>query len=986
MSNFIFRILSSIFNDDSNKRPVVPAKPVKSDFLSTPTTAEPPSNNSNDLIWRKDLEPLRKIILWGFDDENNPSFLILYGRHEFASKHKDPKGYYILKDKIKFTSYAIFHGKNGHLPSFEAVEIVESKKSEMYYKRGIRNRWSRDKNYLVKEYTNLGSTEFINIPYAKELSYDECLNMILSQKSSFPGFRPAKNPNEILMIEEQHSKYFQAITEMLSNDNIYMRKKILSELLSYNPPFEIYETLIKVGSTELVSGLFMELGKARNPILIKQAKDMVDMGIDWAQESYGNGVIRCAKLYINALDNDLRTERTNWINKTLSLMDFHLIHIKDKDIPEDKIIEGHIYRQYANKGLLVDQYRRYDYKKREYITLPMQRRFKQGPYTDGIKIKLIDFKNTIQEAEVYGLADVIGKIAYYLDSPRVTYYLKGSGKSKALAYFRRYIKRVINSYAKNSPDKFMEAMLNLLISYNSYDYTCKFPYNFQYNKLLKYYLYHEFNVKAPGWSSWSERYDFITNDQLLKLQGRFEYMKEIWDNNLDLVADIAIGANIPQVTKACYYILKDSPNSRAFIENINPKRLISLSYVAYKPLADMFKDILQQKLSTMNSFDAEFMLGLMDATDIQLHKYALEYFKRTNGMFSPQIIADMLFMENIDTWTELFKDNVNLMNETQYVEFIKYLFESLNKLKKLDKEPSEAIRDSLSASTVKIQNTSIDLKIRITSECLSTLSKDKIPNWFGDFMEEVVFSLKYPELESLLKDKQIETSLTGNSRYRRIVSILESIKNKTMISDPLLINVLEKGTSKTISIMIELLSRRAELKNRFTTLLIMLESDITVLNRIASQVFDDIPNELQRKIHMMIIDSPVKKAYTFGLSRLDTIYNEYTPEEFIIHMMEHGSEPVKAYVSNKLETIVKNLEKCNPDLFMYYLKTLLLLPNKLSKSKDSLCGVVPEFVTYHTNKLDEIENLLLDIGGSYTTNDAERALVTLAKIKGGMAS
>jgi len=71
---------------------------------------------------------------------------------------------------------------------------------------------------------------------------------------------------------------------------------------------------------------------------------------------------------------------------------------------------------------------------------------------------------------------------------------------------------------------------------------------------------------------------------------------------------------------------------------------------------------------------------------------------------------------------------------------------------------------------------------------------------------------------------------------------------------------------------------------------------------------------------------------------------------------------------------------------MYYLKTILLLPNRLSKSKDNLCDVVPKFVIYHTNKLDEIESLLLDIGGSNTIKDSERALVTLAKIKGGMAS
>lgn len=66
---------------------------------------------------------------------------------------------------------------------------------------------------------------------------------------------------------------------------------------------------------------------------------------------------------------------------------------------------------------------------------------------------------------------------------------------------------------------------------------------------------------------------------------------------------------------------------------------------------------------------------------------------------------------------------------------------------------------------------------------------------------------------------------------------------------------------------------------------------------------------------------------------------------------------------------------------MYYLKTLLLLPNKISKSKDRVYEVIPQFALTYRDKLDEIESILLDIGGSNIIVDSERALVALAKIR-----
>lgn len=66
---------------------------------------------------------------------------------------------------------------------------------------------------------------------------------------------------------------------------------------------------------------------------------------------------------------------------------------------------------------------------------------------------------------------------------------------------------------------------------------------------------------------------------------------------------------------------------------------------------------------------------------------------------------------------------------------------------------------------------------------------------------------------------------------------------------------------------------------------------------------------------------------------------------------------------------------------MYYVKTLLLLPNKNSKSKQRVYDSLPRFVEAFPDKLSEIESILLNIGASNIIIDTERALVALAKIR-----
>lgn len=109
------------------------------------------------------------------------------------------------------------------------------------------------------------------------------------------------------------------------------------------------------------------------------------------------------------------------------------------------------------------------------------------------------------------------------------------------------------------------------------------------------------------------------------------------------------------------------------------------------------------------------------------------------------------------------------------------------------------------------------------------------------------------------------------------------------------------------------------------------------------EIFQGLPLSQQRKLHGMILDSPVSKVYSFGLKELDILYGQKIPEDFIIQMLEHTALEVKAYISDKIDKVLNNLEVENEKLFIYYVRTLLLMPNKLSKSEDKVYELIPKF-------------------------------------------
>ncbi|KNY28176.1 TerD family protein [Pseudobacteroides cellulosolvens] len=931
---------------------------VESPTITPPITGGETANTTSRPLnlkktWDKKVQPLRHLVLWGWDEDQNPSFLVLYGEHEFKNGN-------ILCDDVKYDKYLIFKGKEGHLPAFKSIKKMNS--------------W---------DFSHLAPYEKIVLPYFIGLTYEQIVEKIEFQNTKFHGFRIAKNPNMVMKLPECYSQHFNLFVGILGNQNIYMRKKMLNQLVKSNPPKEVYTLLFSIASTEAISGLFLELAKTSNPILFDEAKALIPSNMTWAEIGYAKGVKRCADIYITALDPILREGKIYWININVSKMDLKLIRIRGKDLPQDKVLDGAAYRKFAKKRYLRSLQQYYNWQTRQYINYPEH--YEASHYSDGKSLKIIDFKNTLQEAEVLGLADIIGKIGYFVDAPRLTYYFKGNSNKKALEYFQRYIRRVINCYADTDEDKFIEALKALLTSYTNIDYVNDKGESFTFNKFIKFYLYNDFNEKPPEnmqtWQQWRDYYEWFNTDHFMRIQGRYEYRKDIWDRHLDAAADIALEANIDPVVKACYFILKDSPNLNMFISNIEYDKLVKLALVSYYPLASMFMDILVKKVDSTNDFDMMLLLSFIRCSDKRLKSMALAYFERTGGRFTPEFAANFIMLPNLSDWADLFSTGIHNLSVEQFAAFLNHIIHNHQKGLNPD-QVSENINDILMQHSSKVREADPSLRIKIFDSIINALFDiPKLPEWHCAFLEEVIFAYSFEELDEILKEVAIPLR-AASSRNKKIISILEAIKCKNIPMDAQILDVLESSTSRIISMLLDIIAMFKEnLIDKPSTILILLESEVPIANQLAKEVFSSLPQEKQKKLHSMIIDSPVERAYSFGLLQLDSIYGERIPGEFIVQMLEHGSPEVKAYISSKVDSTIENFSIETKELFIYYVKTLLLLPNRNSKSKQRVYDSLPRFVSTFPDKLSEIESILINIGASNIIIDAERALVALAKIR-----
>lgn len=956
-----------------------------------PTPAAPARRPK--LPYNKDYEPTRRLFLWGRDKQDNPSFAILYGLQDYHSG-KDRENY--LDDNVKYTHYVVFSGKEGHFPSFESVQIddhynykTQKRSKKMYYRKDIREYtyWElQESAQPLKDFHALKKDIGIELPYYEIVSHEYYIARLRKENIVLQNFTPAQSPAEILKLSSALAPYEPLMIELYSNPKIYLRKKYLKQLMDLNPPKELYHFLLRTGSSELISGLFLELAKTGSDLLLEEAKPYTDTLVSWVSESYAKGLKRCAALYCTSFDPVKKEARIRLLRESLPGMDLHLRKKNGKDLPEGTILEGADYRQLADQGLL--RLYTYEYSSQEHKYLRQKRLglYDQTYYCDNGSLDIVKLKNTIQESEIYGLADVLGKTAYYTDAPRLTYYCKGNNRYKALMYLRKSIRRILDGYARTDEAKFIESMKVLFTSYTEIDYLSQYRGNFQLNYFIKHFLYDGFEEKAPY--GWTERFEWFRDDQLLKLEGRYEFMPEVWDRHLEDVIAIAIDTKVETIAKALYYILKAPANLMKITAEMPYKMLIRGADSFYQPTADLFISIIEQRLAEERTFDPVLMFDLLESLNKRVQAAASSYFTRTGGSFSPEHLAGFLSGLNMENWTELLEEGLNRLNPAQYLTFIQAIFDDLPKLTALKEGWPEALKEILYQSLERTRQFSPAERVSLTIAVIESLNKpEALPEFLLEFMEMILFTASYPEMQELLKHPEINIEIhTHAQKSRMMLALLNAIKDNLLPADSMIMELLKSASAKMLRMLIEhLIAGQEQLATRSSTLLLLLESDAAALNVLAKSVFDSLSGAEQKKLHGMILDSPEPKVYTYGLEKLDELYDgtdgRFIPGEFVIQMMEHPAPEVKQYISDKVTAVILGMGQGNQELFLYYVKTLLFLPNKIAVGKKNIYDILPDFVRKHGDRQTEIEEILLELGCSNIISDSERALVALAKIK-----
>lgn len=908
-------------------------------------------------LWKQNPNPIRKILLWGKDSEKNPCLLILYGQHrterEIRSRsHSYYPDAYLLEPTVTYTHYAVFHGINGHLPSIPNT-YYNPEDDLLCYRRGyitakINWKWDNeashyrrfveiDEKYIIKEFYK--TPKKIAFDYYQQNSYTDYVSYLKSNNIIFEDFELIEQPSTLFGFSPE-SPYYDSIVNMFLKERLYTRRKYLSQFMKMNPSAEEYQRILKVASVELACGIFQELTIEKNPILLEIAKQIHTSKTLWAKKDYHSGLKRCVKQYIGAFDETLMQQQKEFIYKTLPEMDFHIKKLQ----LYNKTLQGEELEQYlSNPSAYVDLSYQY--------VFGTQKLYEKNTYTNGRDFYNVAFKNTIQTAKAYGMADVIGKIAYYLDAPRTSYYLKASGRTKTYQYYVRYIRRTLDEYKAADETKFIAAAKQMLTSYTDND-NINYYHSLLGNYFFNYYFKHT-----------------TTNHG--------QIIEPIWNRHIDDVIYIAKNAKTSPVHEFCYAILKQHS-----FDTYQLKELIVLSQIPYHKTAELFEKILLPKLEALQEFDAEIMLALMNTQSEKLQNAANKYFIRTNGKFTPENIANLFSLDTVETWYHILQSNINAFTVQEYIVFVKMLSAQNEYFLENQTEFSQQIKELLQNTTNKLDTAGVKEKQELLQYFVTLLSNNtKMPDFLAEMEESFLFYMPYDELKNSLQHISLQHHALSETNRNRMV-LLKAIKEDIFPKDSAILSILETGSAKLVKILTEVIERlQSVLMEKTTALLLLLECNAYSLNKIAQTVFESMEMEKREKMHVILLDSPVEKVYQYGLQKLEDWYGNKTPKQFISRMLEHPCIAVKSYLSEKMEKAFSNLEQVQPDLYIYYVKTLLYLPNKASKSKQYVYSTMPVFLQYYPEKQKEIENILLDIGSTNSKCNAEKALVAFAQIQ-----
>lgn len=979
-------------------------------------------------VWKQYDSPIRSFTLWGWY-LNQPSYLVLYGIQpikQYQNKNS------ILEPNVTYTNYAIFSGQDGHLPPVTEEKVI-------FYSNTLRfcvhyilssSTWQTTKSSEL--YTLKNSA--LSFPYEGETSYFDLVNTVKQYSDHFLGFQFAASPNEILQLDPEYEAYFSDICEMMCSPNRYIRKKKLNYLLSLSFPLSFYQRLLKVGSVEFISGLFLAFAKQKNPILLEDSEKLLQQK-PFAQEAYFNGMKRCIRLYQVSISPEESKKRIAKLQEEVVQIDLPVIEVDGVKIPSGTQLEGSVYYSYALKGYLSKTISDYVYSEKknrwEWVSKKVPPLYQKGIYNDGWTLNLLQLKNTIQEAEIYDLPEILGKIAYYLDAPRLYYYFTGNNLTKAKNYFTRYLRRTLDEYAKTDEEKFIRAMKVFLTSYKKQDYLSKYKGNFQENKLLKYYLYYYYKIQPPkslnGWAMNSWKKDMKKSPIFLKAEGRFEAYPEIWNKHLKEAADIAIASEVKDIVKACYYILKDAMDKELLFSELTIQQLISMLSSCYEPLTKLAAKLLQRHFTTIEYLEPDLLFSFLQSSIAELYEIAINYLEKTTNSIPMDFYIRLFCIEQRSHFFSIWSERILAFTAEEFMEFLCLMIEKREELHSLSLTQEEDV--ILQEKAFCLNDLDFSKKQELFNLLFTCLFYEKnLSEFFIDFIEMILLSFSIKDLEKLYKEIEMTqenivsiTSIQNNQlfennqqgennqqtesnqhgkgnqqtennlqikRKQRILIVLQTIIKKEIPDAAQIEDMFKNGSSKLLHLFLEIVKQNKEslfkkesLLERKRIFLLFAETQITAYNIIAEEILIQTQEPEKKEFLTLLLNSPIPSAYQIGLKQLEEVHKDHIPKEWLIMLLEHPKQEVKSYLTKKIEQVLDGIAEGSIELFFYYIKTILYAPNKASKEKTKIYQILPDFILNHPEEKNRIQEILLDLGGSNCKIDAERALVALAQIK-----
>ncbi|MFX1453286.1 MAG: hypothetical protein ACFFCM_20800, partial [Promethearchaeota archaeon] len=795
-------------------------------------------SSSIDRRWGKYRPPTRKFVVWGWDEKGDPSFAIFLGRHEFEGGNNiylgeeqiqayhqsfkkelkpeiSPGTYRILNRYVQYTAYTILRGNGGHLPSHKDFKVLypsyydyRTRKtvvepSYLVNKKGLYRQYSnqvrrtyyrRSRSVKLQEAASLkllDSTNQFSLPFYKELSYQDYIKELKGKDIFERTFTIAEDPNDVLKLDESLKEYLDLMIEILSNQKLYKRKKHLNTLLDKKPPKLVYDKLLEIGSSELISGLLLELAKREDPVLKEDIKDMLRSGIEWDGPKYG--AKRCARIYLNSVIYSRKQQRVKEIYDTMSKIDIIAI---------DGYRPGGKRWRYLKKKERDTSYNDYvkTWGRDEWEAIGPTLRFGQESLG---QLNHIKFKSLIQEVEVYSLYDVLGILACLVDSPKYFYFMKQSGYFGYYIYIRRLIRRIIDNYAKTKEDAFIEVIKSFFHNYKTNDTISGYNIPKHINNILRHFILEPEIRYSSRYDRYSYRSrqikstDFKNKRSVKDYQNRIEILKR----HLKDVVEIAAHSEEPGILHFCFEIIKDHPNLDDVLNKISYQDLIQLSISPNYNLANLFREKFSDLLSKSSEFNHLLMIALMESPDTKLHEQALEYYKRTNGEFTPEMVVDLLLLKNIDDWVNFIEDRLKGLKDGKYLEFVNYLINTIYLFLKQKIVLPEVIFDRLNELTKNINQFSFEDKDNLIKLVLDIMMHEpKLSEWISTYFQNIVFSVSYDDLVKIVTEIGVDKSERFPSRV--VHYLIKAIITSKVPSNTEILDILELGSSKMVRTLI----------------------------------------------------------------------------------------------------------------------------------------------------------------------------------------